>query len=157
MDEAVAAVADVQGGHGEEEKNDDRKHDDEDSFISFQRIDILFVYFALDFKDFDEIDGIHFFILDFLIEIFYFEAQGFDDMVYGIRIWVYGFAAEYFLHGAVGNAGAVRYFSVVQICFFFEFFELDVYHITLHLDDPKTGFDKQKTGGFGQRENPVLV
>ena len=138
MDEAVAAVADVQGGHGEEEKNDYREHDDEDFFISFQRIDILFVYFALDFDDLDDSEGIHFFILDFFIEIFDLEAQGFDDVVDGIRIWVYGFAAEYFLYGTVRNAGAVRYFSIVQVCFFFEFFELDVYHIPLHLDEHKT-------------------
>lgn len=157
VDEAVAAVADVQGGHGEEEKNNYREHDDEDSFVSFQRIDILFVYFILDFEDLDEIYGIHFFILDFFIEIFHFEAQGFDDMVYGIRIWVYGFAAEYFLYGAVRNAGAVRYFSVVQVCFFFEFFEFDVYHFTLHLNNDKTRYGKQYSGGFGQRENPVLV
>lgn len=138
MDEAGAAVADVHGGHGEEEKNDYREHDDEDFFISFQRIDILFVYFALDFDDLDDSEGIHFFILDFFIEIFHFEAQGFDDMVYGIRIWVYGFAAEYFLYGTVRNAGAVRYLSVVQVCFFFKFFEFDVYHIPLHLDEHKT-------------------
>ena len=157
MDEAVAAVADVQGGHGEKEKNDYREHDDEDFFISFQRIDILFIYFILDFDDLDDSEGIHFFILDFFIEIFHFEAQGFDDMVYGIRIWVYGFTAEYFLHGAVGDAGAVRYLSVVQVCFFFKFFEFDVYHFTLHLNNDKIRYGKQYSGGFGQRENPVLV
>ena len=119
MDEAVAAVADVQGGHGEEKKNEKREHENEDSFISFQGIDILFVYFILDFKDLDEIDGIHFFILDFFIEIFYFEAKGFDDVVNRIRIGVFGFAAEYFLYGTIGNAGAIRYFFDVQIRFFF--------------------------------------
>ena len=36
VDEAVAAVADVQGGNGEEKKNEKREHENEDFFVSFQ-------------------------------------------------------------------------------------------------------------------------
>ena len=111
----------------------------------------------MDFEDLDEINGIHFFILDFFVEIFYFEAQSFYDVIDGIWIGVCDFAAEYFLYGTIGNAGAVLYLFDVKIRFFFEFFEFDIYHFTLHTDEQKAGYDKKIPIGFGRREDPVVV